>query len=102
MSATPVKETLRPIGCRVLVRPDKPKEVTEGGIHLPTTKDRPLRGIVVAIGPGDKDTPAPVPVGAAVMYNKFAGLIVEVNGEALLSLQFTDLIGELCLLGTPS
>ena len=69
---------IRPVRNLILVRPEKPKEISEGGIVLPERAQQQLpRGVVCAFGPdwGAKETP--FPIGATVLYSHYAGFDVE-------------------------
>ena len=91
---------IRPRGDRVVVKP-KPREAqTKGGIYLPdtATEDRPVRGTVVAVGPGRRTEegtllPIGVRVGQEVMFAKYAGTEVKIDDEDFLILQEKDLLG---------
>ena len=82
---------LTPLHDRVLVRPSKPEEVTSGGIIIPdTAKEKPMQGEIIAAGPGKinddgKITGLQVKVGDSVLYGKYSGTEVSVNGEDLLT-----------------
>ena len=90
--------TLKPLSNRVLVRPDLTVEKTAGGILIPeSAKEKPQRGTVVAAGDGRVgDSGALVPmsvrVGEAVLYGKYAGTAVEVDGVEHLLMADTDLL----------
>lgn len=82
-----------PLHDRVIVRPAKAEEKTAGGIIIPdTAKEKPLRGIVVATGPGKKDEPITVKAGDSVLYGKFAGTDLQINGEDLLIMRESDIL----------
>lgn len=80
---------LRPLGDRVIVKPGPEEEVTRGGIFLPdTAKKKPQEGTVLAVGSGkllDNGTRAPMSVkkGDKVIYSKYGGSEITVNGEEL-------------------
>lgn len=98
---------LKPLGDRVLVKPEPMEQKTAGGILLPgnaTNKEKPMRGVVVAIGPGKRITQGDgekriaiegVEVGSRVFYSKYAGNEITLNfGEedALVVLREEDLL----------
>jgi len=83
---------LRLLGNRVAVRPEKAQETSEGGIHLIVSDGKPIRGVVVSVGPGvydDKDgtfTDQCIRVGETIMYVAGAGDEIEFAGETLIVL----------------
>ena len=90
---------LRPCGDRVLVKPNVEEEKTAGGIVLPdTAKERPQWGEVIAVGPGkwDEDgkhrVPMDVKVGDKVIFAKYGGTEVKVDGEEYLILRESDIL----------
>jgi chaperonin GroES len=90
---------LRPCGDRVLVKPNVEEEKTAGGIVLPdTAKERPQWGEVVAIGAGKWDEsgknriPMEVKVGDKVVFAKYGGTEVKVDGEEYLILRESDIL----------
>jgi chaperonin GroES len=92
---------LTPLHDRVLVRPSKPEEVTSGGIIIPdTAKEKPMQGEIIAAGPGKvnddgKITGLQVKVGDSVLYGKYSGTEVSVNGEDLLIMRESDIFAVL-------
>ncbi|MGO9111747.1 MAG: co-chaperone GroES [Thermoguttaceae bacterium] len=91
---------LRPLDDRVVVEPKEAEEVTAGGIVLPdTAKEKPQRGTVVAVGPGklldsgDRGTLS-VSVGDEVIYGKYSGSEVEVDGREVKILRETDILAK--------
>ena len=92
---------LTPLHDRVLVRPSKPEEVTSGGIIIPdTAKEKPMQGEIIAGGPGKvnddgKVTALQVKVGDSVLYGKYSGTEVSVNGEDLLIMRESDIFAVL-------
>lgn len=88
--------TLKPLHDRLIVRPAKADEVTKGGIILPdTAKEKPVQGEVIAAGPGKYDesgklTPIGVKVGDNVLYGKYSGTEITVDGEDVLIMRETD------------
>jgi chaperonin GroES len=96
-----VHMNLTPLHDRVLVRPSKPEEVTSGGIIIPdTAKEKPMQGEIIAAGPGKinddgKITGLQVKVGDSVLYGKYSGTEVSVNGEDLLIMRESDIFAVL-------
>lgn len=89
---------LKPLGSRVVVEPLEQEEVTAGGIVLPeTAKEKPQKGVVLAVGPGDRDDEGKrvamdVKVGDTVLYAKYGGTEIKVDGKKLLILRESDLL----------
>ena len=92
------KLKLKPLGGRVIVEPIEQEEMTAGGIILPeTAKEKPQEGKILAAGPGDRDEdgeriPMEVQVGDKVLYAKYAGTEVKVDGKKLLILRESDIL----------
>jgi chaperonin GroES len=92
--------TLRPLDDRIVVEPTEAEERTAGGILLPdTAKQKPQQGKVVAVGPGrlsDKGsrTAVGVKIGDVVLYGKYSGSDVEVNGTELKILRESDILAK--------
>jgi chaperonin GroES len=83
----------RPLHDRILVRRIEADEKTAGGIIIPdTAKEKPQRGIVVAAGPGKKDEPVTVKVGDTVLYGKYAGTELTIEGDELLIMRESDIL----------
>ncbi len=84
--------TIKPLSDRVLVEPAKAEEVV-GGIIIPdTAKEKPLKGIVRAVGNGTKDEEMVVKPGDMVLYGKYAGTEIEVDAEKLLMMRQSDIL----------
>ena len=89
----------RPLHDRVLVKPIEAEEKTAGGIIIPdTAQEKPMQGKVLAIGPGARDEagklqPLDVKAGDRVLYGKWSGTEVKVDGEDLLVMKESDLMG---------
>ena len=88
---------LKPLGDRVVVEPSESEEKTPSGIVLPdTAKEKPQEGKVVAVGPGKvqdgKKVPLEVKVGDKVIYSKYGGTEVKVNGTEYLILREEDIL----------
>ena len=91
----------RPLGDRVLVKRVKEEEKTKGGIIIPdTAKEKPQEGEIVAVGPGARDEqgkiqPLDVKVGDRILFGKWSGTEVKLNGEDLLIMKESDILGVL-------
>ncbi len=84
--------SIRPLADRVLVQAAAPEEKTISGIIIPdTAKEKPQRGTVVAAGPGKKDEPTSVKVGDTVLYGKYAGTEITVEGQEYLIMRESDI-----------
>jgi chaperonin GroES len=87
---------LKPLGDRVVVKPSEPEEVTKGGIILPdTAKEKPVEGEIIAVGAGrisddGKKIAMELKVGDKVLYGKYSGTEVKVNGEDYLIMRESD------------
>lgn len=85
--------TIKPLGDRVLVEPAQAEQVTAGGIIIPdSAKEKPLKGIVRAVGGGTKDEEMVVKAGDEVLYGKYAGTEIEIEGEKLLMMRQNDIL----------
>ncbi|HLD93985.1 MAG TPA: co-chaperone GroES [Anaerolineales bacterium] len=90
--------SLKPLADRVLVEPIEDEEVTPGGIVLPeTAKEKPQRGKVLAVGPGGRDEDGKlitmeVKVGETVLFAKYSGTEIKVEGKKMLILRQSDLL----------
>ena len=83
---------IKPLADRVLVLP-APAEEKVGGIIIPdTAKEKPLRGKIVATGNGTKDAEMVLKVGAEVLYGKYAGTELELEGEKYLMMRQSDVL----------
>ena len=83
---------VKPLSDRVLIEPAKAEEVV-GGIIIPdTAKEKPLKGIVKAVGQGTKDEQMVVKEGDMVLYSKYAGTEIEVDGQKLLMMRQSDIL----------
>ena len=84
---------MKPINDRVVVKPAPAEEKTKGGIIIPdTAKEKPQRGTVIAAGPGKKDEPVTVKTGDTVLYGKYAGTEIELDGEKYLIMRQSDVL----------
>ena len=90
--------SLKPLGSRVVIEPVEQEEITAGGIVLPeTAKEKPQKGTILAIGPGERDEDGDriamdVVVGDVVLYAKYAGTEIKVEGKKLLILKESDIL----------
>jgi chaperonin GroES len=94
-SAAGVK--LAPLADRVVIKATEETETMRGGLYIPdTAKEKPQQGEVVAVGPGrfekDKRVPMDVKVGDKVLYGKYSGTEVTIDGEQLLILRESDVL----------
>jgi chaperonin GroES len=86
------KVNLKPLADRVLVKPSAAEETTKGGIIIPdTAKEKPQRGTVVAAGPGKKDEPVSVKAGDTVLYGKYSGTEITIEGTEYLIMRESDI-----------
>jgi chaperonin GroES len=91
------KINLSPLADRVIVKPLEAEERTKGGIILPdTAKEKPIEGTIIAVGSGKvtddgKTVPMVVKVGDKVLYGKYSGTEVTVNGEDYLIMRESDI-----------
>jgi chaperonin GroES len=88
----------KPLGSRVVIEPIEQEEVTAGGIVLPeTAKEKPQQGMILSVGPGDRDEdgkriPMDVAVGDKVLFAKYSGTEIKVDGKKLLILRESDIL----------
>ncbi len=91
--------SVKPLGNRVVVEPTEQEDVTASGIYVPdSAKEKPQQGVVLAAGPGDRDDKGnrialDVKVGDKVLFAKYAGTELKLDGKKLLILRETDLLG---------
>ena len=89
----------RPLHDRIAIKPHAEEEKTSGGIIIPdTAKEKPMKGKVVAVGSGTRDqsgsvVPLEVKVGDTVMYGKWGGTEIKVEGDDLIIMKESDVIG---------
>jgi chaperonin GroES len=84
--------SLKPLADRVLVEPAAAEEKTVGGIIIPdTAKEKPQKGKVVAAGTGKKDEPMTVKAGDTILYGKYAGTEITVDGKEYLIMRESDI-----------
>lgn len=93
--------SFRPLHDRVLIQPLDEDEKTAGGIIIPdTAKEKPMQGKVLAVGPGGRDengkvTPMDLKAGDKVLYGKWAGTEVKIDGDDLVIMKEADVMGVL-------
>ncbi len=86
---------MKPLEDRVLVKPAAAEEKTASGIIIPdSAKEKPQKGEVVAVGPGTKDVEMQVAVGDVVLYGKYAGTELNLDGEDFLVMRQSDILGK--------
>lgn len=85
---------LKPLADRVLIQPAPAEETTLSGIIIPdSAKEKPLKGTVVAVGNGSKDEEMILKEGDVVLYGKYAGTEIELDGEKYLIMRQNDVLG---------
>ena len=86
------KVSIKPLADRVLVEPAEAEETTSTGIIIPdTAKEKPQKGSIVAVGSGKKDEPLTVKVGDSILYGKYAGTEITVEGKEYLIMRESDI-----------
>ena len=89
---------LKPLGDRVVIKPSPKEEVTKSGLVIPdTAKEKPQEGTILAVGPGKLDDdgkrlPMDVKVGDKVLYAKYAGTEIKLEGEEYLIVKESDIL----------
>lgn len=84
---------MKPINDRVVIKPSPAEEKTAGGIIIPdTAKEKPQKGVVVAVGPGKDGNLMTVQKGDTVLYGKYAGQEIHYNGEDYLIMREDDIL----------
>lgn len=87
------KLNIKPLADRVLIEPVAAETKTASGIIIPdTAKEKPQKGKVVAVGPGTKDEDMTVSVGDSVLYGKYAGTELKLDGEDYLIMRQSDIL----------
>ncbi|MBQ5379304.1 MAG: co-chaperone GroES [Paludibacteraceae bacterium] len=87
---------IQPLADRVLVRPAAAEEKTVGGIIIPdSAKEKPLRGEVLAVGNGTKEEEMVLKAGDQVLYGKYAGTELELDGEKYLIMRQSDVLAKI-------
>ena len=86
------KVNIKPLADRVLVQPAAAEEKTASGLYIPdTAKEKPQKGQVIAVGNGKKDEPLTVKVGDTVLYGKYSGTELSVDGNNYLIMRESDI-----------
>jgi chaperonin GroES len=86
------KVSVKPLADRVIVEAAAAEEKTASGIIIPdTAKEKPQKGKVIAVGNGKKDEPLTVKVGDTVLYGKYAGTEINVDGKEFLIMRESDI-----------
>lgn len=86
------KLNIKPLADRVLVKPAEAEQKTATGIIIPdTAKEKPMEGEVVAVGQGKKDEPMTVKKGDRVLYGKYSGTEINIDGEQYLIMRESDI-----------
>jgi chaperonin GroES len=85
--------SVKPLADRVLVKPAAAEEKTVGGIIIPdSAKEKPLKGEIIAVGNGTKDEEMVLKKGDKVLYGKYAGTEIELDGEQFLIMRQSDVL----------
>jgi len=97
---TKTKLKVFPLADRVAIKPLEETETMKGGLYIPdTAKEKPIQGDVVAVGPGRREKSELVPmelkVGDRVVYGKYSGSQVELEGEEIILIKESDVIAKL-------
>lgn len=83
---------VKPLADRVVIEPAAAEEKTASGLYIPdTAKEKPLKGTIVAVGSGKKDEPMEVAIGDTVLFGKFAGTDISVDGQDYLIMRESDI-----------
>jgi chaperonin GroES len=84
---------MKPLGTRVIIEPSLAEERTKSGIIIPdSAKEKPQSGTVVAAGPGKKDEPMEVTVGDVVLYGKYSGTEISIDGKDYLIMNQSEIL----------
>ncbi|MDR2496862.1 MAG: co-chaperone GroES [Tannerellaceae bacterium] len=84
---------IKPLADRVLIKPSAAEEKTVSGIIIPdSAKEKPLKGEVIAVGNGTKDEEMVLKAGNVVLYGKYAGTEIEIDGDKLLIMRQSDIL----------
>lgn len=87
---------IKPLADRVVIKPMPAEEVTMAGIIIPdSAKEKPLKGEIIAVGNGTKDEEMVLKTGDQVLYGKYAGTEVELDGEKYLIMRQSDVLAQL-------
>jgi chaperonin GroES len=99
-TATKTKFKVFPLADRVAIRPMEETEQMKGGLYIPdTAKEKPIQGVVIAVGPGRMEkgdrVPMELKVNDRVVYGKYSGTQVELEGEEVILIKEADVIAKL-------
>lgn len=84
---------VKPLADRVLIEPMEAEEKTSSGIYIPdTAKEKPQKGTIIAVGSGTKDVNMEVKVGDIVLYGKYAGTEITIDGKDYLIMKQSDIL----------
>ncbi len=84
---------IKPLSDRVVIEPAQAEVKTSGGIIIPdTAKEKPQKGTVLAAGPGKKDEPTTVKIGDSVLYGKYAGTEINIEGKDYIIMRESDIL----------
>ena len=84
---------VKPLADRVIICPAQAEEVTAAGIIIPdSAKEKPLKGTVIAVGPGTKDEVMELKDGDTVLYGKYAGTELEIEGDKVLIMRQSEVL----------
>ncbi|MFN0274828.1 MAG: co-chaperone GroES [Chitinophagales bacterium] len=96
MNMAKSKLSIKPLADRVIVQPAAAETMTKGGLIIPdTAKEKPQKGTIVAAGPGKKDEPVTVKVGDSVLYGKYSGTEISIDGQEYLIMRESDIFAVL-------
>jgi len=99
-TASKTKLKIFPLADRVVIRPLEETETMKGGLYIPdTAKEKPIQGEIVAVGPGRREkhelVQMELKVGDRVIYGKYSGTQVELDGEELIVIKEADVLAKL-------
>lgn len=84
---------IKPLADRVLIEPKEAETKTAAGLYIPdTAKEKPQEGKVLAVGPGKKDEPMELKAGDTVLYGKYAGTEITVDGQTYMIMRQSDVL----------
>lgn len=87
---------VKPLADRILIEPKEAETKTASGLFIPdTAKEKPQEGKVIAVGPGKKDEPMEVKAGDVVLYGKYTGTEINVDGKAYMIMRQSDVLAVL-------
>ena len=85
--------SIKPLADLVVVMPEAAETTTASGLVIPdTAKEKPQRGVIVAAGPGKTDEPVTLKVGDTVLYGKYSGTEINIDGEDYLIMRESDVL----------